>query len=60
VPRPLEDIPEGDQFKTITIKVSAPDWQRIRDRLEEQEAERGYPVALQSFFEEMIGKEFSK
>jgi hypothetical protein len=56
----LEDIPEGDQFKVITIKVSAPDWQRIRDRLEEQEAERGYPVALQSFFEEMIGKELSK
>ncbi len=54
MPRPLEPLKDGEEFKIVTFKVSAIDYERICEEISRQKNETGYDVTLQDIMQGLI------
>ena len=54
MPRPIEPLATGEDFKTVSFKLSAKDRARVEAELDRQERESGYPVELQALFRDLV------
>lgn len=54
MPRPLEPLRDGEEYKMLSFRASAGDYQKICDEIARRESETGYVVTLQEIMQDLI------